>query len=270
MKIVSFATVKDKVGRTTLTYNFGEWLAKRGHKVLLIDADPYCSLSQTYNIYQNARTLTDIFEISRENQDRNPKDLILHEHKNLDLLPSSKKLSQINIDLQTQYNKELIMKIWIRNNYEVLKKYDYILIDCSPDFSIVTINMIVASDVVFSPLKPNEYSNDVKSLVISKFNHLQKTLVDPLDQQHSYVTAKLFFIGNRVGQDRQASEDFLKQMETAPDILTYFPEKQLLNKSTLFHQPLSSLMNKKAIYRQNEAFFKQFEQAFLSMLRIIK
>ena len=65
MKVVSFATIKDKVGRTTLTYNFGEWLAKKGHKVLLIDADPYCSLSQTYNVYQNAKTLTDIFEINR-------------------------------------------------------------------------------------------------------------------------------------------------------------------------------------------------------------
>lgn len=270
MKVVSFATIKDKVGRTTLTYNFGEWLAKKGHKVLLIDADPYCSLSQTYNVYQNTKTLTDIFEINRENQDKNPNDLIRHEHKNLDLLPSSKSLSQINIDLQTQYNKELIMKIWIRNNYEVLKKYDYILIDCSPDFSIVTINMIVASDVVFSPLKPNEYSDDVKALVISKFNHLQKTLVDPLDQHHSYVAAKLFFIGNRVGQNKQASENFLKQMETESDILTYFPEKELLNKSTLFHQPLSSLIDKKTIYRQNETFFKHFEQSFLSMLSIIK
>lgn len=271
MKVISFATVKDKVGRTTLTYTFGEWLAKKGYKVLLIDADPYCSLSQTYNVYQNTRTLTDIFEINRENQNKNPKDLIRHEHKNLDLLPSSKALSQINIDLQTQYNKELIMKIWIRNNYNALKKYDYILIDCSPDLSIVTINMIVASDVVFSPLKPNEYSNDVKALVISKFNHLKNTLVDPLNQHHSYVTAKLIFIGNRVGQDKRASEDFLKQMETKPNILTYFPENQLLNKSTLFHQPLSNLINNKtAFYRQNEAFFKQFEQAFLSMLRVIK
>ena len=107
-------------------------------------------------------------------------------------------------------------------------------------------------------------------MVISKFNHLQKTLVDPLDQHHSYVAAKLFFIGNRVGQNKQASENFLKQMETESDILTYFPEKELLNKSTLFRQPLSSLIDKKTIYRQNETFFKHFEQSFLSMLSIIK
>ena len=51
MKIITFAAIKGGVGKTTLAFNFGEWLAKKGHKVLFLDLDHQCNLTQTYNIY---------------------------------------------------------------------------------------------------------------------------------------------------------------------------------------------------------------------------
>ena len=62
MKIITFAAIKGGVGKTTLSYNFGEWLAKQDKRVLLVDADSQCSLSQTYGIYNTKQNIADIFE----------------------------------------------------------------------------------------------------------------------------------------------------------------------------------------------------------------
>ena len=64
-------------------------------------------------------------------------------------------LDTINNDLQTRANKELLMYMWFSDNYDELKKFDYVLIDTHPDFSTITQNMIVISDLVFSPIEWN-------------------------------------------------------------------------------------------------------------------
>ena len=51
MKIVTFAAIKGGVGKTTLAYNLGEDLAKKGKSVLFLDIDHQCNLTQTYNIF---------------------------------------------------------------------------------------------------------------------------------------------------------------------------------------------------------------------------
>ena len=63
MKIISFAAIKGGVGKTTLAYNFGEWLAKNGKKILFIDLDHQCNLSQTYDVYgdESIGTVANIF-----------------------------------------------------------------------------------------------------------------------------------------------------------------------------------------------------------------
>ncbi|TVX19564.1 ParA family protein, partial [Streptococcus pneumoniae] len=48
MKIITFAASKGGVGKTTLTFNYGEWLASKGHNVLFIDLDHQCNLTQCY------------------------------------------------------------------------------------------------------------------------------------------------------------------------------------------------------------------------------
>ena len=61
MKIITFSAIKGGVGKTTLTFNYGEWLSCKGYNVLLIDSDHQCSLTQTYDIYKDHGTLANIF-----------------------------------------------------------------------------------------------------------------------------------------------------------------------------------------------------------------
>lgn len=53
MKIITFAAIKGGVGKTTLAYNYGEWLANHGSRILFIDLDHQSNLTQTYRIYDN-------------------------------------------------------------------------------------------------------------------------------------------------------------------------------------------------------------------------
>lgn len=51
MKIITFAAIKGGVGKTTLAYNYAEWLAEQNYQVLLIDLDHQCNLTQTYDCF---------------------------------------------------------------------------------------------------------------------------------------------------------------------------------------------------------------------------
>ncbi|MUK57441.1 AAA family ATPase, partial [Pseudomonas aeruginosa] len=61
MEIITFAAIKGGVGKTTLSYNFSEYLASVGKKVLLIDMDHQCNLSQLLNVYEQENTVLSIF-----------------------------------------------------------------------------------------------------------------------------------------------------------------------------------------------------------------
>lgn len=61
MKIITFAAIKGGVGKTTLAYIYGEWLANQGSRILFIDLDHQSNLTQTYQIYDNKYTVGNIF-----------------------------------------------------------------------------------------------------------------------------------------------------------------------------------------------------------------
>ena len=63
------------------------------------------------------------------------------------------------------------MYMWFSDNYDELKKFDYVLIDTHPDFSTITQNMIVISDLDFSPIEPSEYGFISKSNWNTEWNN---------------------------------------------------------------------------------------------------
>ena len=63
MEIVTFATTKGGVGKTTLTFNFASYLAHQGKKVLLMDLDQQNSLSRTYDQTDQIGTVEQIFNV---------------------------------------------------------------------------------------------------------------------------------------------------------------------------------------------------------------
>ena len=143
------------VGVTTTTVNLGAALNRLGKKVLLIDTDPQCDLTNYFSIVDNGNN---VFQAIDENVDLKPIEII----KGLDIIPSS--IDLVGCELQL---------VKLENKYDVLgnlltplkRLYDYIIIDCPHSLGLLTVNAFKASDYTLSPIQSSEHLDYLISLV---------------------------------------------------------------------------------------------------------
>jgi chromosome partitioning protein len=150
MSIISIAIQKGGCAKTTTAINLAAALQQRGKSVLLIDADPQASLTEALAI--TGDTPRNLFtEISREIKGENGElqEAIIETKCGLSLVPSSIELSWAELELVSVYGREQVFK-WMLD--KVKDYYDYILIDCPPSVSMLTVNALVASEYVLMPL----------------------------------------------------------------------------------------------------------------------
>lgn len=191
MKIITFAAIKGGVGKTTLTFNYGEWLARKGHKVLFIDLDHQCNLTQCYNIYESKNTIANAFK----GGDVDIKQL----KENISLIPGSVQLDTVERDLENSDKKNMLLYLWLEDNYEKKKldQFDYILIDCRPDFATATKNAVAVSHAIISPLTPSEFGYNAKFNLSTRLEAFRKDVIDYRTRE-SYITAELYFLANMI------------------------------------------------------------------------
>jgi chromosome partitioning protein len=141
--VVAVINQKGGTGKTTTTINLGSALSKLGKKVLLLDLDPQSNLSYSLAVSNPGATLAEVFLGSKKLQD------ILVEKDGLMIAPGSNDLVDIEISLVSQPERENFLK----NMLSELKGYDYVLIDCPPSLSVLTLNALTAAQEVLIPLQ---------------------------------------------------------------------------------------------------------------------
>ena len=151
-KIISIANQKGGVGKTTTAINLSTSLAKKGKKVLLLDADPQGNATSGLGVDKEQQfSIYDVLieDIEVENT------LQRTQVKKLDLCPSNINLAGAEVQLVSMENREFRLKEKLDN---IKEQYDFILIDCPPSLGLVTLNAFTASNSVLIPIQCEYYA----------------------------------------------------------------------------------------------------------------
>lgn len=170
-RIIAIANQKGGVGKTTTAINLSACLAEAGQKVLTIDFDPQGNATSGLGLEKGEIEDT-VYEMMMGECDL--EDCLRREvQTNLDVLPSDSNLSGAEIELLDIENKEFVLK----NNLEqIAEQYDFIIIDCPPSLSLLTINALVAADTVLVPIQCEYYALEGLSQVLRTVNLVKKKM----------------------------------------------------------------------------------------------
>ena len=175
--IISMGMQKGGVAKTTSVYNVSAVLANKGYKVLMIDFDPQASLtlSAGYNPLDFETTICDVLSESRT-----PITEVIYNVSainNLQLVPSLTTLAAKEINLLNERARENKLK----KALQVVKKaYDYIVIDCPPQLSLLTINAFTASDYILIPCETSKLSFFALGELFKTIKDIQEDLNEDL------------------------------------------------------------------------------------------
>lgn len=148
-KIVAIANHKGGVGKTASVASIGAILASRRKKVLVVDLDTQANLTRHFMEEIPPRI---IYHAIREK-----KNLPIYPiRENLDIVPCGLDMAGIDMEMQTMFNRESILKNLLEP-YAMM--YDYILLDCPPSLSIITINAVTAANKLIVPMKADLMSS---------------------------------------------------------------------------------------------------------------
>lgn len=173
-RIIAIANQKGGVGKTTTTVNLSACLAEKGKKVLTVDIDPQGNATRGLGIdkkkiKQQRKTIYELLLGEILIQDCLIKDLF----KNLSVIPADVDLAGAEIELIGSENSSFILKEKLD---EIKDEYDFIIIDCPPSLSILTVNALSAADTVLVPIQCEFFALEGLSQLMYTINLIQKRL----------------------------------------------------------------------------------------------
>lgn len=170
---------KGGVGKTTTAINLAAALAKLRKSVLLIDLDPQGNATMGSGVDKNSTAPSLYHVLLGENTIEEVR--VRSESGGYDILPANRELSGAEIDLIQMERRELQLKDALQ---PVLADYDFILIDCPPTLSLLTLNGLACADGVIVPMQCEYFALEGLS-----------DLVNTIRRVHQNINPDLHLIG---------------------------------------------------------------------------
>lgn len=150
MEIIAFANQKGGTGKTTACVNIAAGLVKTGERVLLLDLDPQANATVSVGI----RTIPDEPTMAEliMGQVRLEEVMVDSYLGDLSVVPSSPELAHLEPELAGRVKNQFYLRRALEKHLDILKAFDFVLVDCPPSLSLLTVNGLCACKHVIVPV----------------------------------------------------------------------------------------------------------------------
>lgn len=203
MRIIAIANQKGGVGKTTTAINLGAGLARMGYSVLLIDLDPQgnSTVGLGIELGQQQSTACEVMlgecELAQA--------IMPLEQSHFSLVPANVDLAAADVQLMQQDGRESMLR---RALNQVEGQFQFVLVDCPPSLSLLTVNALTAANGVLIPIQCEYFALEGLTALLDTIEQIQGSVNPELEVEGLVRT--MFDIRNNLSNEvsKQLSEHF--------------------------------------------------------------